>query len=237
MIDFETLYQHPISRSCTKWQQCGSHCCTMGKNLQTFDATQALVALPIPEVEYQYLRANIAPGSFWPEPPRKLRLEFSDYTFTLYLQPCNFGGTCHAAIRPMICRMYPYIPYIDEDLAVRGVQNASAVDLIWEHSTEPDPCILRHDGPNHHVTMVEDLVSRLRGNVENYEIFLWWNLAYRYLEYFKNYLAESVSEVLPHNDLFQLLHFCNKTQLFLAEPDFKVCMEEEVQLYRRWMKF
>jgi hypothetical protein len=237
LIDFATLYEHPLSTPCVLWERCDSHCCTMGRLLRPFDPGIDLVALPIPAPEYEYLCHIGAPDEHWPETPRPIELRISTYSLRLYMQPCNLGGACNPALRPSICRLYPYVPLLDDDLQVRSVMNASTVDLLWDREGMSDPCLMRSEEKlNRYLEAMTDLVTRMRGNRDNRELFLWFNLAFRYLEGFKQYLDEN----LPSNtggqpqEFFHILHLCNKTQLFLSDPAFREKLDTEVERYRRW---
>jgi hypothetical protein len=237
VIDFATVYEHPLSRPCVLWERCDSHCCTMGRLLRPYDPGTDLVALPIPAPEYAYLRSISPSRSQWPEQPRALDIRLSDYALTLYMQPCNLGGACEAALRPLICRLYPYVPLLDDELRVSAVMNASALDLLWESRGLTDPCLMRApEERRRYLEAMADLIGSLRANRDNHELFLWWNLAHRYLEAFRDYLAENLpaGDPPPSQDLFRLLHLCNKTQLFLARPDFRRKLDAEVDRYRRW---
>jgi len=238
MIDFATLYDHPISRPCVLWEKCDSHCCTMGRLLQPFDSGVDLVVLPIPEPEYAYLRSIGAPDEQWPDPVRSFELALPGYALTVHMQPCNLGGACDASLRPTICRLYPYVPHLDDALGIDGLMNASALDLLWDAGGGEDPCLLRlpEDRPAA-LEGLEDLISRLRSDDANLELLLWFNLTFRYLEAFKAYLDASRTEAeAPGLPLAQVLSLCNKTQLFLAEPAFRETLVAEVERYRSWRR-
>ncbi len=236
MIDFRLLYDHPISKPCSFWEQCDSHCCTIGRLLQPHDPATHLVALPIPAVEFDYLRSLGAPGDQWPEPARKFEIGLSGYELTVYMQPCLLGGACNSDWRPSICRIYPYFPLIDDDFRIVSLMKATALDLIWD-KRDDDPCLMRgpEEGPRH-VALMEDLVGKLKRDRGNHELLLWLNLAYRYIEAFKAYFEDNLPEgkELSLDELVENLYFCNSTQLFLADPGFRARMDGEVERYRRW---
>jgi hypothetical protein len=237
LIDFSILYDHPISSPCVLWEHCSSHCCHIGSQVRTFDAETDLVILPIPEVEFEYLHRVGSPDEQWLDAKRSFDVEISGYSLKVYMQPCNLGGRCDSGLRPMICRIYPYIPLIDDDFRIAGTINATAFDLVWTPGTSEDPCLMRSAPETaRHLGLLNDLVSKLKIREENLEILLWFNLAFRYLEAFKLYLEQSFPEGgdVPLKDRFHNLYLCNKTQLFLAAPEFRSRLDGEVERYRRW---
>lgn len=239
MIDFATLYGHPVSKPCVLWEQCDGHCCTIGRLLQPFDPTTQLAVLPIPAPEYEYLRRIGAPGDQWPDAPRVLELRLSGYSLTLYMQPCNLRGACNSDWRPAICRIYPYVPLIDDDFRVRAVMKATALDLIWDATGTEDPCVMRSpEEGKRHLEAMDDLVDRLKRHSDNFELFLWFNLAFRYVEAFKGYLEQSFpgDATVPMQESFRNLYLCNKTQLFLSDPAFTEKIDGEVERFHRWSR-
>jgi len=241
VIDFATLYQHPLSSPCVLWDQCDSHCCNVGKQVQVFAAETDLAVLPIPEVEFEYLRSVGAPDAQWADAKRSFDLQISDYELKVFMQPCNLGGNCDSALRPTICRVYPYIPLIDDDFKVAGTVHATAFDLVWREGSEQDPCLMRAEPTRtRHLALLDDLVAQLAEKPENFEVLLWFNLAFRYLEAFKGYLDENFPaepgaiDEMSQRDVFQTLYLCNRTQLFLSAPEFRLALEAEVERYHRW---
>jgi len=238
VIDFDLLYGHPLSQPCALWERCDSHCCTMGRRFLRFDPQTPLVALPIPAPEYAYLRGLAPGGAQWPEAPRAIELELRGYSLRLYMQPCNFGGACEGALRPAICRLYPYVPLIDDDLRLGGLIHASALDLVWEPGADDDPCLMRRaEETRRYVELMRDLIGKLARAPENLELLLWFNLAYRYLEAFRDYLGENLAEGAAgegSEEQTHILHLCNRTQLFLADPEFRGRLDAEVERMQRW---
>jgi hypothetical protein len=238
VIDFTTLYEHPISKPCTLWERCNSHCCTIGRLLRPFDPGADLVVLPIPAPEYEHLRRIGAPEQQWPGEPKKVELRVSTYSLTLFMQPCNLGGACQSELRPAICRLYPYVPLLDDDLQVRSIMNASALDLLWDAKGIEDPCLMRSsEERQRYLESMKDLIDRLRRQRDNLELFLWFNLAFRYVEGFKRYLEQNLPAAgVPSQDLFRILHLCNRTQLFLSDPEFRQRIDGEVERFHRWRR-
>jgi hypothetical protein len=238
LIDFAALYDHPLSRPCILWEKCDSHCCTMGRLLKPFDEGLDLVVLPIPEPEYAYLRSIGAPEEQWPDAVRSFELDLPGYSLTVHMQPCNLGGACDASLRPTICRLYPYVPHLDDALAIDGLMNASALDLLWNAGGGEDPCLLRlpEDRPAA-LAGLNDLVAGLARDEANLELLLWFNLTFRYLEAFKAYFDENLpGGASPELPLAEVLHLCNKTQLFLAEPGFREKLVAEVERFQQWKR-
>ncbi len=237
MIDFRILYDHPISKPCSLWEKCDSHCCTIGRLLQPHDPDTHLVALPIPEVEFDYLRSLGAPGDQWPETPRKMEVALEGYTLRFYMQPCLLGGACNSDWRPSICRIYPYFPLLDDDFKISALMKATALDLVWDSHDGEDPCLMRApEESKRHVELMVDLIDKLKQDRANHELLLWLNLAFRYVEAFKAFYEDSLprDRELSLDELVENLYYCNKTQLFLADPEVQAKMNGEVERYRRW---
>lgn len=240
MVDFAILYEHPISKPCVLWEKCASHCCTIGRLLQPFDPATHLVDLPIPAAEYEYLRGLGAPGEQWPQEPRRVELQLSGYSLTLYMQPCLLGGACNGDWRPAICRIYPYLPLVDDRFRIAALMKATALDLVWDAAKIDDPCLMRApDESRQHLEAMTDLVDRLKQKRDNLELLLWFNLAFRYVEAFKEYLAQNLpagNDTLPLEKFLRTLYLCNRTQLFLADPSFRRRLDAEVERFHRWRR-
>ena len=234
MKDFERIYRHPLSSGCTEWEKSDSHCCKMGRLLKGFDENTDLVSLPIMKSEYSYLEETVDKKHFWPEKPSLHNFSIDGYPIALYLQPCNFGGLCNPDIRPLICRIYPYIPYIEQDFTVTRIINAALVDLFWGQLPEEDPCALRTPQlTKKYLSELTDLIGQLKDQKDNHEFFLWLNIAYIYLESFKAYVIRNIPQNENHLDFFKVLYLCQKSQLFLAEDSFKDRLKQEISFFRK----
>jgi len=229
-MDLPRIYAHRVSEPCSEWTHCGSHCCQAGKIFRGLDSGTHLAVLPIPEVEWQELKARVPNEDWWAEPARKVSITLGGRTLRFRLQPCNLGGRCNASIRPLICRLYPYMPYVGSDGRVQELTVPALVDLLWGASPAPDPCLMRTpDRRQAYIDRWNDLLSEL-SVADRRELCLWLNVSYLYVEAFRAAFQEALVEAKAgsHDEAVKVLLQCQRSQLFLGDSDFQARVEDEV---------
>jgi hypothetical protein len=95
------------------WRECGSYCCTTSHPDFSFRFIRpGQVQLPLCPAEYQHLRARGALPDERPSAASRLAVELEPgREAAVYMVRCDRGGRCdHPALRPLICKIYPYYP-------------------------------------------------------------------------------------------------------------------------------
>jgi Fe-S-cluster containining protein len=96
--------------------------------------------------EYEYLRTSgQLPAEGWGQ-ARHLRLDFATgRAVGLTLLHCSFLGKCGGhAVRPLHCRLYPFVPILDVAGEVEAIYPASVFDLTEDIMGWTSPCGIRH---------------------------------------------------------------------------------------------
>jgi len=194
-----------------------------------------LAVLPIPELEWAQLKERVPSESWWAEPSRQISLPIAGETLRFRLQPCNLAGRCTPSMRPLICRLYPYVPYVGVNGRVERLTVAALVDVLWEASHAADPCVKRE--PSRRQAYIERwnaLLSQL-SVADRCELCLWLNVTHLYVEAFRAAFRAALAEAAPdtHDGAVEVLLQCQRTQLFLADSEFRAQVDDEVAKWRQ----
>ena len=127
------------------WTTCnGGFCCS--NNHPDFDfqliPTQGTTLLYM-EAEYEFDRAHGKVPEFEThrQPPHELCLDFGGpRPLRLIQTPCHLLGKCHGVIdKPLLCRLYPFIPVLDVEGEVTDLVPASVFELTFDVIGGPRP--------------------------------------------------------------------------------------------------
>lgn len=120
------------------WTTCnGGFCCSNNHPDFAFQLipTQGTTLLYM-EAEYEFDRAHGKVPEFETHrrPPHELRLEFGGpRPLKLIQTPCHLLGRCAGVIdKPLLCRLYPFIPVLDVEGRVTQLVPASMFELTFD---------------------------------------------------------------------------------------------------------
>ena len=133
------------------WQRCDSYCCKTNHPDFNFRFIRpGQVQLPLCPEEYRYLASiDCLPD---PDPAALSRhgVEFAPgQRAQVYMVRCDRGGDCrHPAQRPLICKIYPYLPVPDPSGRILALAPASVFDAARQTLDDYKACpALRQETP------------------------------------------------------------------------------------------
>lgn len=144
-IDWEKIYQTSFVDFLDCHLTCGGHCCknVLGRFFKILN--QKSVILPLLESEYLYYQSKGTIPKITKSKKQVFHLR-NGKTFVLYFLFCECGGLCEPhALRPLICRIYPYFPIINAKGEILDFYPASLMDLFYPFSSHPCTLIREHD--------------------------------------------------------------------------------------------
>lgn len=147
MIDWARVHQAFENGTCPHWQACGTHCCNSRLIFKHFEwlGKGCMTALPMAESEAAFLKGNGSYARNFPDGEFLLPFRAGGMDLTVVLAKCNQNGVCgDQPFRPLICKLYPYVPAFEADGTCTGVVCASVFDLFWDRLTDRDPCEMKH---------------------------------------------------------------------------------------------
>lgn len=132
------------------WEKCGGgFCCNNRHELVRFRAIpQGQQSFPMLEDEFIYLREN---GFLAPEMITSARVMSvtlpNGKTASARMVTCRQKGRCFSVDkRPLICKIYPFIPVPGEDGSITGFELGSVFDEMFHLAGLPSPCaVLEED--------------------------------------------------------------------------------------------
>lgn len=200
---FKSLKDIEIVKFKKCYKSCNSHCC--GKDN----------VLPMLEAEFLAMKENINPLTldyFYKDLKLKCGVKIK-----IYFIKCDKLGLClNHQNRPLVCKLYPYFPIIDENANLLGVREISFYDLFYKNDKN-HPCTLVN-------THKKELLAMYYQNIKqilNEPIMIFVFMA---LEILTNYLQNYVKN--KHKDVdFDRLNkdikkdFFAKNDIFVALKD------------------
>lgn len=144
-IDWERIYQVNFVDFTDCYLTCEGYCCQnfLGHFFKILN--QKSVVLPLLESEYLYYQAKGTIPKITKSKKEVFHLR-NGKTFVLHFLFCECGGLCEPhALRPLICRIYPYFPLINAKGEILDFYPASLMDLFYSPSSHPCTLIREHD--------------------------------------------------------------------------------------------
>ncbi len=143
LTDWEAVY------SCTGifeegcWTSgCDAQCCHYEKVGKNFTLIKKVNEIPLFPGEYHYLKTH---NKFQAGSTTKiLTLTLTNgINIPVILNWCPLRGRCSVHDdRPVMCRLYPYFPVIDNTGRIESFERSIPYDWFWEDLGEPMPCTL-----------------------------------------------------------------------------------------------
>jgi hypothetical protein len=128
------------------WQQCDSYCCTTNHPDFSFRFIRpGQVQLPMCPQEYQYLKNA---GKLQDDQPGAINqhsIEFAPKKqASVYMMRCGLGGLCRFPdFRPLICKIYPYLPIPTPSGDIEDLALGSVFDMARHAKDGYMPCPAR----------------------------------------------------------------------------------------------
>lgn len=146
-VNWDLVHGQEIFKADGCWQTCnGGFCCSNACHPDLefqFIPTHGTTLIYLDQ-EYDHLRrAGRAPN----EGVKELIFDFGcPSPLRLIHVPCSLLGQCSKTLeRPLICKLYPFIPILDQDGNFEDLRPASIFDLTMSIRQETIPCsMLKH---------------------------------------------------------------------------------------------
>jgi hypothetical protein len=142
--DWSTIHsQNFTSGGCWKTSSC--YCCVNNHpdfsfQLLPVDGTTLLYM----ESEYKFLeeKGQVLEKTGHGKPPQLFSFEFGGpKPLNIYHTPCHLAGLCQGVIqRPLLCKIYPFIPILDVDGKLESIIPASIYDITFDILGMTSPC-------------------------------------------------------------------------------------------------
>ncbi|WP_353118355.1 hypothetical protein [Nitratidesulfovibrio sp.] len=137
-LPWSDFYATPFVEAPDCWKTCGGYCCANFTQLNSGGS----VVVPFLAQEYGHYAALAGPEG---------TAQVSHHAFTLpdgspltvHLLRCKRQGLCTPwAARPLICRIYPYLPVVDLHGTVTDFDACSLADAFYRHPAASHRCTL-----------------------------------------------------------------------------------------------
>lgn len=223
------------------WEKCGGgFCCNNRHELVRFRAIpQGQQSFPVLEDEYAYLKDG---GFLSPEMVTAARVMSvtlpNGKTASARMVTCRQKGHCFSVDRrPLICKIYPFIPIPEPDGSISGFELGSVFDEMFHLAGLPSPCaVLEENSPG----LKAELTDKI-GFIFDMPYFIFYFGAFRLIaqhlrtRFFQLYAGNPSEDVPKFFREFELLYMGGK--LFSAGT-----IREELQalyssLERRYGEF
>ena len=142
--DWERIHSLPYLSIPNCWEKCGGgFCCCNRHELVRFRAIpQGQQSFPMLDDEYEYLRQRgfLAPEMITSARTMSVTLA-GGRTASAKMITCRQKGHCFSVEnRPLICKIYPFIPVPSLDGSVAGFELGSVFDEMFHLAGLPSPC-------------------------------------------------------------------------------------------------
>ncbi len=131
------------------WSTCnGGFCCSNNHPDFAFQLIPTRgTTIVYMEQEYEYLKQQrqVPETQLNLAPPQAVSFDFGGPRPLRLLQtPCRLLGLCDGVIeKPLLCKLYPFLPILDADGELRDVLPASIFELTFDLIAVPTPCTVR----------------------------------------------------------------------------------------------
>jgi len=126
------------------WEKCGGgFCCNNRHELVKFRAIPSgRQSFPVMNGEYAYLHDAKSLGPEMISNTRTMSTVLSNgKTVSAHMVTCSQGGRCFSwEQRPLICKIYPFVPIPDLDGNITGFEVGSVFDIMFHLAGIPSPC-------------------------------------------------------------------------------------------------
>lgn len=133
-IDFNTIYATDLVYVPGCWQLCGdAHCCSFARHKDRFRLMGARRAqeLPLLPGEYAYLEEHGYLDQFGGHDHRVVDYAFGQRSMRIEsIVSHRPGCACAHATRTTVCRLYPFLPVLDADRRLLGVERLGVYDVL-----------------------------------------------------------------------------------------------------------
>ncbi|MDA3969557.1 hypothetical protein [Helicobacter ibis] len=199
---------------------CNGYCCTMNKEFSILSK----ITLPLLEDEYSYYEQNGGISNIDEIKKEEFTL-LNGKNLTLYYLICDCKGLCNPhSMRPLICRIYPFIPKISYKGECEGFLYASFFDVIYNDTNHP--CTLVRE---HKEEIFENLKEKLEPLLHEPKLIF----AFKALEIVYSYLLAKLDLTQDINTLNKKLEFLLLSRKAWNNEDFK---QEITQSYEKIVK-
>ena len=92
--------------------------------------------------EYNYFqKIGAVPNSN----PQSISLPINkNFNLELIHVPCTLMGLCEGVLsKPLLCRLYPFLPLLNKDYELEGLSRATIYDLTFDAIQSPSPCTVQ----------------------------------------------------------------------------------------------
>lgn len=132
------------------WSTCGGHCCKSDSPDLAFALLGTGAGMVFFEGEFDFLREKGVLQEGFLERAKLWKFPFGDgQEARFWISKCNLGGRCTLpGYRPLLCKVYPYLPRVDLATgAIGGFIQAAVFDQFWTHLGKQNPCTLVRERP------------------------------------------------------------------------------------------
>jgi len=151
-VQWSELYEREFFSAPGCYLECGGYCCNnfFGRYYAILDRESVMI--PMTDDEYEVYRSR---GGIENVTVTRHEIAIGEgKRFVFYLLSCKEKGLCRPhANRPMVCRLYPRLPRVDEYGEIIGFNEASLMDLFYQKSAHPCPLVAKDQG-------VEEQIAR-----------------------------------------------------------------------------
>lgn len=119
------------------WETCNSYCCNKKE-----------LIIPLFPGEYKFLEKNNLLEKDFEESHRQFKFNVKNTTFKIDTIICKLKGKCvYHQNRPVICKLFPLFPVVQDDGKIIGIEILDPFDMFWGYIFEDNrllanPCTL-----------------------------------------------------------------------------------------------
>jgi Fe-S-cluster containining protein len=128
-MNWSEIYDKELFLAPNCYLTCNGYCCNnfFGKYYSILDKES--VILPMVDDEYQEYKKR---GGIKNVNAKRYSIKIEDKEFVFYLLSCKEKGLCNPhQNRPLICKIYPYIPKVDTNGKIIDFNFASLMDIFY----------------------------------------------------------------------------------------------------------
>lgn len=174
------------------WEQCNSHCCNLNHEMYNFTHLEKKgIGMLFSAVEYEFLKKSSKLQADFSDKAKQHFLKFSlGKKLSYVVSFCSLSGICTLSnYRPLICKMYPYLPIINiNKKCIEELIFCNPFDLFWQNLKISHPCWI------HNNSIVKNLLSNSLPVILKHPYFIFYiNAAAIFLKKIKINLNNEIS--------------------------------------------
>lgn len=223
------------------WKRCDSYCCkTNHKDFQFRFIRCGQVQLPMCPDEHRYLERI---GKLQSEGPSNITTHSIEFlpgkVASVYMMRCETGGICkYAAYRPLICKIYPYLPVPSPDGSeIEELALSSVFDVAHNVRDGHIACPARRDG----IPDIEHAALQAsRSLFEHPHLIFYFRIANGLMQIMARQLRTEHAGILdlPVTEYFQKWEVLYMTGKLLPQPEIRdLCAREYRKVSEHWGDF